>query len=102
MIRAARILNDWFKKNQAILLKNKITVELKPTHDTVELNKANILFKKSSISLSITIWGTGMVSTIYYDQLSDTLISNDNELNNKKEILQHIESSLASRGFLKY
>jgi hypothetical protein len=94
MLSASKIIKSWVEDRVGEFSKIGWSVELQLPDEGSDLNKAGFVIEREERSVSVTLWGTGMLEIIFYDDQTDDVSSSDIELASEQEILNKLDGLL--------
>lgn len=90
MLYAPDVIRSWADERAETLLNNGWSLDLQLPNEGDGSNKAGFLLERGSRSFSVTLWGTGMMEIISYDDQADDVCSTDIELASEKAVVERL------------
>jgi len=94
MLSAPDVIRSWIDSKLDDFSKSGWSVEIRLPEDGIGLNKAGFVIERDGKSVGVTLWGTGMLEIISYDDLTDAVSSSDVELSSELEVVDKLNGLL--------
>jgi len=91
MLFAPNLIKSWVETRIDVFSENGWNVELQLPKENDGINKAGFVIERGVKTFSVTLWGTGMMEIISYDDETDDVTSSDIELASESEILDKLD-----------
>ena len=91
MFYAPDLIRSWINNRTAKLIDKGWSIDVHLPTGEDGLNKAGLSLERGGRSLSLTLWGTGMMEIICFEEQTDNLRSTDLELASEADAIERLE-----------